>query len=493
MKRIPKWLRILAIVVVVVAVIVVVLPRFLSLPGGMPGASGTPAATTSTYQTTTVKRASLVATIAVSGAVRSNQSANLVWQASGKVGELHTAIGQTVKKDDVLVSLDPTSLSQNLIQAQSDLIRAQNSLKDLYDQAAVSKANAEKTLAQARKDLDDAQTKQVWNSAKTHADSITIQKAEADYYLALDRVKTAQENFDNNSSLDVDAVARASAQSALASAQSSARQAKWLLDYYRSKPTAVEVAQTDANVQVAIAKLDDAQRLYDLVKNGPVEKDVNLAKNSITIAQAAINQTRLTAPFNGTVTSLSAMVGDIVSINSPVMRIDDLSKLFIDAQVSEVDINRIKAGQLASITFDAIPNKTYEGKVTQVGNVGNSSSGAVNYTVTVQMTNADSHVKTSMTAGVTLTVDQLQNVLVVPVRAVRSVSGKTVVFFPEGKSSLKTVIVELGASAESMVEITSGDIKEGDTIVTNPPAQTTTLGGGPGGGGVPGGGGGPGQ
>jgi HlyD family secretion protein len=442
-----------------------------------------------------VSRASLTATLSVTGSVRSNQSANIAWQAGGKVGEVKVAVGQTVKKGDVLVSLDPTSLPQNLIQAQSDLLRAQNDLKNLTDQAATNKANAEKALAQAQKDLDDAQTKQVWNSNKTHADAITIQKAEADYYLALDRVKTAQENYDNNASLDVDAPARAQAQSALAQAQSAARQAKWLLDYYRSKPTAIEVAQTDANVKVALAKLADAQRQYDLVKNGPAEKDITIANNSITMAQASINLTRLTAPFNGTITSLSAKPGDVVSAGTPVLRMDDLSKLFIDSQISEVDINRIKAGQPVSITFDAISGKTYEGAVTEVGTVGNSSSGAVNFTVTTQMSSPDGQVKTAMTAGATLTVAKLDNVLVVPVRAIRTVSGKRVVFTPAGQSALTPVIVELGSTgSDAMVEITGGDLKEGDTIVTNPPATTTTFGPGGGGGAAPAGGGGaPGQ
>ena len=471
MKRIPKWLRVVLIIAVVAIVVVVVAPLILSPNGD--------AATKSTYQTATVTRSSLTATISITGSIRANQSANLVWQASGKVGEVRAMASQKVNKGDILVAHDPTSLSQNLIQAQNDLINAQNNLKNLYDQTATNKANAEKTLAQAQKDLEDAQMKRDWNSANHRADDITIQKTEADYYLALDRVKQAQENYDNTASLDPDSVARAQAQSALSTAQSSARQAKWLLDYYRSKPSASEVAQTEANLQLARAKLVDAQRNYDLVKNGPSQKDLTLANNTITIAQAAINQTRLTAPFNGTITSLTAQTGDVVSINSPALRIDDLSRLFIDSQVSEVDINRIKIGQPASITFDAIANKTYEGKVTGVGIAGMTSSGVVNFPVTVEITNPDPDVKLGMTAGVTVTVAQLDNVLTVPVRAIRTVSGKRVVFLLEG-SALKPVIIELGSSADTMIEITGGDLKEGDTIVLNPPSQTTNF-GGPGG------------
>ncbi len=481
MKRIPKWLRVVLVILLVAIIAVVVVPLVQPLVLPATNQAGT---SNSTYQTTTVKRSSLVATISVTGTIRSNQSANLTWQVNSKIGDVRVAEGQTVKKDDILVVLDPAYLPQNLLQAQNDLINAQNNLKNLNDQAGVNTANAEKVLAQAQKDLEDAQTKRDWNSTSHRADDLTIQKAEADYYLAVDRVKTAQDNFDNYSTLDVDSTIRAQAQSALAAAQSAARQAKWLWDYYRAKPSNTEIAQSEANLQVAKAKRVDAQRQYDLVKNGPAEKDITLAKNTITMAQAAINQTRLTAPFAGTITDLNAMPGDSVSANTFVLRIDDLSKLFIDSQVSEVDINRLKIGQTASITFDAIPNQTYEGKVVAVGTAGTTVSGVVNFPVSIQITNSDANVKTGMTAGVTLTVDQLNNVLAVPIRAIRTVSGKRVVFIPEGQN-LKPVIVELGSTADTMVEISGGDLKEGDTIVLNPPAQSAAFGPGAGAGASP--------
>jgi HlyD family secretion protein len=477
LKRIPKWLRIVLIIAVVLAVIAAVLP--LVLP--RPDTTGGTTTVNSKYQTVTLQRSSLVATISITGAVRSKQSANLTWTVSARVGELKTATGQQVKKGDVLAVLDLTSLPQNLIQAQNDLINAQNNLKNLNDQAAVNKATAEKNLTQAQKDLEDAQTKRGQYSGKTRADDLTIKKAEADYTLALDRVKQAQEAFDNVSSLDSDSTIRAQAQSSLASAQSAARQSKWMLDYYRARPSATDINQVEAVLQLAKVKVDDAQRQYDLVKNGPAEKDITIANNNITMAQANINQTRLTAPFSGTITNLNAKTGDVVAPGSLALRIDDLSSLYIDSQVSEVDINRIQIGQAVSITFDAISNKTYEGKVVEVGTAGSTTSGAVNFPVTIQITNPDGQVKTAMTAGVTITIEKLDNVLVVPVRAIRTVSGKRVVFVPDGQS-LKPVIVELGSTAESMVEIAGGDLKEGDTIITNPPAQTTTF-GGPGGGG----------
>ena len=75
----------------------------------------------------------------------------------------------------------------------------------------------------------------------------------------------------------------------------------------------------------------------------------------------------LEAPFAGTVTTANLKVGDQVSPASLGFRIDDLSHMYADIQVTEVDINRIALGQDATLTFDAIPNKEYKAKVTEVG------------------------------------------------------------------------------------------------------------------------------
>ena len=93
--------------------------------------------------------------------------------------------------------------------------------------------------------------------------------------------------------------------------------------------------------------------------------------------------------------------------------------MYADIQVTEVDINRIKIGQDATLTFDAIPNKNYKAKVTEVGEVGTAVSGVVNFNVTVEIIESDEDVKPGMTAAVNIIVNQLDNILVVQNRSVR--------------------------------------------------------------------------
>ncbi len=478
MKRIIP--RILIAIIVVGAIAGAV--YYFKFSPASPAASS---AANPAYQTAVAKRGSLTATISATGSVRAQQTASLAWSVSAKVGEVKVIIGQPVKKDDILAVLDPTSLPQNLLQAQSDLISAQNALQDLYDQAGKQRSNAENALAVAQKALDDAQQKRDWMNNPTRADEFTIQKAEGDYYLALQAVSDAQDAYDGNSILDISAPERAAAQSALGAAESRARQLKWMLDYYRGAPDANDIALAEGTLQVAKANLADAQRVFNQYKDGPKVTDIQLAQNRISMVQAAAKLAHLDAPFDGTITNLDVAVGDMVAPGTFAMRIDNLSALYVDLQVSEVDINRIQIGQPSTLTFDAVSGQTYTGEVTDIGRAGTTVGGVVNFLVTVQLSNADEKVKPGMTAGAVITISQLNNVLMVPSRAVRTVSGKRVVYVLDSKKALVPVIIEIGSQADTMVEVTKGDLKEGDVVVVNPPTNPfANMQGGPGGGGM---------
>jgi HlyD family secretion protein len=185
------------------------------------------------------------------------------------------------------------------------------------------------------------------------------------------------------------------------------------------------------------------------------------------------------------------MVGDQVSPGTNAFRIDDLSQMKVDVQVSEVDINSVQVGQPVTLTFDAIAGKAYNGKVVEVAQVGDAVQGAVNFTVTVVLTDQDNSVKPGMTAAVTISVKQVNNALLVPNRAVRLVNNQRVVYVLRNGQAVE-VNVTLGASSDTMSEVALGDLKVGDMVILNPPTNlfTRPSGGAGGGGGSPFGGGG---
>jgi multidrug efflux pump subunit AcrA (membrane-fusion protein) len=148
----------------------------------------------------------------------------------------------------------------------------------------------------------------------------------------------------------------------------------------------------------------------------------------------------------------------------------------VDLPIAEIDISSLQVGQKASLTFDAIPNKQYSGVVTEVGMVGASTQGVVNYPVTVQITNVDASIRPGMTAAVNIVIAQHDNVLMVPNQAIE-VTGRQrqVIVLFEGQQI--PVQVAVGLSNETMSEVTGSQLKEGDTIVVNPSTTTTNTGG----------------
>jgi RND family efflux transporter MFP subunit len=212
------------------------------------------------------------------------------------------------------------------------------------------------------------------------------------------------------------------------------------------------------------------------------------AKLAVQTAQANLDATKLTAPFDGTITQANAISQAVVSPGTQAFRLDNLSNLVVAVQVIEIDINSIKIGQPATITFDAIPNKTYNGKVVEADLAGTAGQNSVNYTVTVKVTDADAQVKPGMSANVSIITNQVANALLVPSTAILTDSnGKPYVTLVQN-GMLTTVQVTVGATSDTMSQITSDNLKEGDTIVLSF-ATTTSSSSGGGGFGLFGGGG----
>jgi HlyD family secretion protein len=205
---------------------------------------------------------------------------------------------------------------------------------------------------------------------------------------------------------------------------------------------------------------------------------VAAAQANVDAAQAILDTARIISPIEGTVTQANPLVGDHTSVGSLAFRIDDLSRLLVDVEVSEIDINNVQVGQPVFLTLDAIPSTTYRGTVQQVAQAGDTDAGAVIFTVTVRMTDADPSVKPGMTAGVNIITKQIAGQLLVPNRAVRLLDGQRVVYvLKDGRP--EPVEIALGASSDTMSVLAEGDLKEGDLIILNPPSP----GGGPFGGG----------
>jgi len=461
---------IIGVVLVLLVVGVLVLPTVLTRLGG--GQVQSP------YQTEPARLGSMTITIGATGAVHLNQTASIPWQASGKVGMVKVEKGQLVEADQVLAELDPASLPQSLIQAQSELIAAKNNLEKVLTNSE-ARAAAHMALIKAQQDLDDAQ-KDSQSALYRRASQETIDIARANLITANEALDTAEAKWNQFSGLGPDSLVYAAALSEYARARQLQQQAQYNLNYVQDLPDPLKVEEMNAKLEQAQAKLLSAKKEWERLKDGPDPDDITTAQVRVTAAEAALNTVRVKAPFAGTVTKVDVQVGDLVSIGKLAIQIDDLSRLLIDVDVSEVDINRVTIGQPVSLAFDAISDEQYTGTVTDIASTGTSVSGAVNFTVTVEVDNPDQNIKPGMTAAANIAVSQLDNVLLVPSRAIKTLGGKRVVYVL--RNNLPTPVeISLGATASNYSQIMQGDIKEGDLIILNPPTilpMGGTMGGG---------------
>lgn len=420
---------------------------------------------TTTFQTEAVTRGELTALVGATGSVRANQSAMLAWQTSGTIGAINFAIGDQVKAQDIVASLTSGSLSQSVILAQADLVTAQRNLHDLQ-QSNSTAAQAQLTLANAQKSLEDAKS-HVLNAKWQRGSQDQIDAAQAQVTLAQQRKDAAQTAYNAVASLPADNPSNAAAQSALASAEQALNSANANLSWLSGTWDKTEVAINDAKLAVAQAAFDDAVREWNRVKDGPDAQDLLAAQAHVDALQATLATAELKSPISGTVTDVTSMVGDQVNMGTQSFRIDDLSHLFVDVQVAEVDITRVKVGQDVTINFDALQGSDYHGKVTEVARAGDIAQGVVNFKVTIEINDADAQVLPGMTAAVNVVVEKISDVILIPNRAIRSNNGVMTVYVLRNNSSV-AVEITVGASNDVQSQLLTGDIKVGDLIILNP-------------------------
>ncbi len=430
----------------------------------------------STYQTVTVSRGNLTAIVGATGTVRANQTALASWQTTGQIDTINYELGEIVSGNSILASLKKSSLSQNIILAEADLVTAKRNLDTLLN-STIAQAQAQANLANTADALEKAKTRRE-SKEYQRASQNTIDEAYANYIVAKDNAKEWEKRYDNVDHLPEDDPLRASAFAEWAAAKTLAARAEANWRYAQGLPSEMEVEIAEGNLTLAQAQYDEALREWERLKDGPDPDDIAAAEARIAAIEATIDLINLRAPFDGTITEIRSKKGDEIAPGAVSFRIDDLSRLLVDVEIPEIDINRLKIGMPARISFDAINDKEYEGTITQVAQVANITAGIVNFTVTLELSNADEFVRPGMTAAVNIVVSEIEDVLIIPNRAVRLREGQRVVYLLKpGELIPNPVDITIGSTSDLQSEVLDGDIKEGDVLVLNPPIEFTPQGG----------------
>ncbi len=234
--------------------------------------------------------------------------------------------------------------------------------------------------------------------------------------------------------------------------------------------------------------------LADL-KNGPDELDLRSQQISISQRQSALadakeklNDYSIRAPFDGVIAAMNVNQGDsIASISSYGTIATIITKSRVaGVSLNEVDASKVKVGQKAMLSFDAIDGLTIAGEVSQIDTIGTVSQGVVSYNVKIIFDSSD-QIKPSMSVSASIITDVKQDILLVPSAAIKGTEGAYYVetlsadsLSGQNATSSAGVIsasapvqqtVETGLSDDTSVEVTSG-IKEGDLVVIKTVVQT---------------------
>ncbi|HEX8152859.1 MAG TPA: efflux RND transporter periplasmic adaptor subunit [Thermoanaerobaculia bacterium] len=246
------------------------------------------------------------------------------------------------------------------------------------------------------------------------------------------------------------------------------------------------------NVQGQIipqAEYDRARTAVDAARAnvGAIDQRIQQSRSNLEAARDTLSKTTMRAPMAGVVTALPveegevAVIGTMNNAGTILLTIADMSVVEAVMEVDETDIPNVKVGQRATVTIDAYPNKTFSGKVTEVGSSpmqrqGGSATEAINFEVKIQIENPPDGVRPGFSASADIVTGTAPKALAIPIQAlvVREKPGvnggkptdEEGVYVHEN-GVVKFAPVKTGLSGDSSIEIVSG-LKDGQQIVTGP-------------------------
>jgi len=263
-----------------------------------------------------------------------------------------------------------------------------------------------------------------------------------------------------------------------------------LLNLLNIKTTIETARQTLINSDRTIAEktesLDQLKIGADALDIQSQELSLKQKQNALLDAQEKLSDYYIRAPFDGIVSGISIKKGDAVSSGSSVATFTTKQQL-AEISLGEADAAKIKTGQKATLTFDAINDLEITGVVSDVDVVGTNSQGVVSYTAKIGLDIQDERIKPGMSVSANIIVDSKMDVLTIPTSALKGMQGSYYVLMSVNKTSqadlennygvvidqTKKQTVEIGAQNDDVVEIVSG-LSEGDIVISGQVSTSKT-------------------
>lgn len=467
------------------------------------------------YATAQVQNGTLIVSVSGSGQVSAQSQVDVQGKASGDITHIYVKSGQVIKAGTLIAGLDSRNAGISLESAQvtyeklikpadiDDVKSAEDNIVKSYNDGwnAVSSVFADyPSVVAGLNNLfyePGGYLRDTSSIQRSSTDELNINRAGVSFDQAKNRYEVVLGEYnalsrlsattsikllidDTNNMLRMMAEALKNTQAAIS----------YMIDSELDTSTAASTAKSNVNSWLSLINshlsstlsaqsgiISNETVLKNLIK-GPDALDLRSGQLSLLQSQYSYQDYFIRAPFDGIVARVPAKVGDSASGAIIATIISD--KKIAEVSLNEVDVTKVKAGQKATLTFDAVPDLTITGEVAEVDAVGTVSQGVVTYTVKIAFDTQDERVKSSMSVSAAIITEAKPNVLLVPNSAVKSQNGASYVEVPDKSDapvaianardavfskSIRQQSVEIGTANDDFTEILNG-LKEGDLIVT---------------------------
>lgn len=329
---------------------------------------------------------------------------DISFETQGILDSLNVKVGQTVKKGDILGSLESKDISNDYNTALNSLEEAKLNLEKTKEQRQRNLISLENDLINSKNELDNkkesyenaVETKELYSQNEIDELKEKYEEAKRDYDL-----KKKEYDFETSSNID--------------------------------------------------SKLD----------NLSIEK----AKDKVNETKENLDNVNLKSPISGKIVNINKKEGEKILEENTFVQI--ASNMEITTDITELDISKVVIDMEVEITFDALINQKYKGKVKSISELGEqSNSGITNYEVIIEILGDTSKLKDSMNCSIKFLLEKKENVLSVPKKAVTYSREKKsmVVTLVDDEGQKSTKEVEVGISNDYQIEIING-LKEGQKVM----------------------------
>jgi len=419
--------------------------------------------------TVDVSRGDVQLTVTAPGqAVDAGETA-LLSRVNGRVVEIDVRPGEAVQAGQTLAVLgDREQFETALTGAQIQVIESQKALDQLNPERLLAEAELE--LLKAQDELEKAQNRR---SSKRYqrGSQASIEAARASYLMAQSMLEMAQKEYDGLTGLPENDPQRVGALNNLANARTTRDRALGNLNYLTGLPDDQEVAEADRELEIAEARLAEAEQKVTSLKNGTnpdlalAQARLQNAQANLKAAQADLDNLVVTAPFDGVVVDVKVRPGQSVSGGMELISMIDPQALEVAATVVEEDLPLVQVGQSVELFFDALPEDEVTGTVARIVPKRVAGDRAL-YMVYLSLDGIPPALVSGMTVDASIVIDSRVDVLRLPRSVLRArADGKAEVdVWIDSQAVVEKRIIEVGMRGDSFVEVLSG-LSEGEKVV----------------------------